>query len=101
MNDLIGFFDSGVGGVSVLHVAQKVLPNEHYLFYGDNQNAPYGTKSLAEIRDLSRRGIDHLLSRDVKAVVIACNTATSAYAEILRITFMTRAILKSGGHLQP
>ena len=84
MNDLIGFFDSGVGGVSVLHVAQKVLPNEHYLFYGDNQNAPYGTKSLAEIRDLSRRGIDHLLARDVKAVVIACNTATSAYAEILR-----------------
>ena len=84
MNDLIGFFDSGVGGVSVLHAARQVLPNEHFLFYGDNKNAPYGPRPLEEIRALSAAGIGKLLERDVKAVVIACNTATSAYAEIIR-----------------
>ena len=84
MNDLIGFFDSGVGGVSVLHEAVKLLPNEHFLFYGDNLHAPYGPRPLEEIRALSAAGIDVLLSRDVKAIVIACNTATSAYAETLR-----------------
>lgn len=84
MNDLIGFFDSGVGGISVLHEAVKLLPNEHFLFFGDNRNAPYGTRSLDQIRRLSAAGIDRLLQRGVKAVVIACNTATSAYAEIVR-----------------
>ena len=84
MNDLIGFFDSGVGGVSVLHEAVRLMPNERFLFYGDNKNAPYGKRPLEEIRALSAAGIGELLRRDVKAVVIACNTATSAYAEIIR-----------------
>ena len=84
MNDLIGFFDSGVGGISVLHEAVKLLPNEHFLFYGDNLHAPYGPRPLEEIRALSAAGIDVLLSQGVKAIVIACNTATSAYAETVR-----------------
>jgi len=84
MNDLIGFFDSGVGGISVLHEAVKLLPNEHFLFYGDNLHAPYGPRPLDQIRALSAAGIDVLLSRGVKAIVIACNTATSAYAETVR-----------------
>ncbi|MBR1559511.1 MAG: glutamate racemase [Clostridia bacterium] len=84
MNDLIGFFDSGVGGVSVLHEARRIMPNENYLFYGDNAHAPYGPRPLEEIRALSAAGIGLLLERGVKAVVIACNTATSAYAEIVR-----------------
>ena len=84
MNDLIGFFDSGVGGISVLHEARRLLPNEHFLFYGDNANAPYGPRPLEEIRALSADGIGVLLSRGVKAIVIACNTATSAYAHIVR-----------------
>ena len=84
MNDLIGFFDSGVGGISVLHQARRLMPNEHFLFYGDNKNAPYGPRPLEEIRALSARGIGRLLDRGVKAIVIACNTATSAYAEIVR-----------------
>lgn len=84
MNDLIGFFDSGVGGVSVLREAVRLMPDEHFLFYGDNLNAPYGPRPLEEIRALCAAGIDRLLERGVKAVVIACNTATSAYAEILR-----------------
>ncbi len=84
MNDLIGFFDSGVGGVSVLHEAVRLLPNEHFFFYGDNLHAPYGPRPLEEIRALSAAGIDVLLSQGVKAIVIACNTATSAYAETVR-----------------
>ena len=84
MSDLIGFFDSGVGGVSVLHTARELLPNENFLYYGDNGNAPYGPRPLEEIRRLSERAIGVLLDRGVKAIVIACNTATSAYAEILR-----------------
>ena len=84
MNNLIGFFDSGMGGISVLHEARKLLPNENYLFFGDNANSPYGPRPLEEIRRLSAEGIARLLERDVKALVIACNTATSAYAEILR-----------------
>ena len=84
MNDRIGFFDSGVGGVSVLHTARRILPNEHFLYYGDNGHAPYGPKPLEEIRRLSAESVGVLLDRGVKAVVIACNTATSAYAEILR-----------------
>lgn len=84
MNDLIGFFDSGLGGISVLHEARRVMPNENYIFFGDNKNAPYGPRPLEEIRVLSAAGIQRLLDRGVKAVVIACNTATSAYAEIVR-----------------
>ena len=84
MNDLIGFFDSGVGGISVLHETRRLLPSENFLFYGDNLNAPYGPRPLEEIRALSASGIGRLLARDVKALVIACNTATSAYAEIIR-----------------
>ena len=84
MNDLIGFFDSGVGGVSVLHEARRIMPNENYLFYGDNRHTPYGPRPLEEIRALSAAAIGVLLEREVKAIVIACNTATSAYAEIVR-----------------
>lgn len=83
-NDLIGFFDSGVGGISVLHEARRQMPNENFLFYGDNLNAPYGPRPIEEIRALCAAGLDKLLRRGVKAIVIACNTATSAYAEIVR-----------------
>ena len=84
MSDLIGFFDSGVGGISVLHTASRLLPNENFLYYGDNGNAPYGIRSVEEIRALCETVVSVLLERGVKAIVIACNTATSAYAEILR-----------------
>ena len=84
MNDLIGFFDSGVGGISVLREARRQLPAEHFLFYGDNLNAPYGPRPLEEIQALCAAGMGYLLARGVKALVIACNTATSAYAHIIR-----------------
>lgn len=84
MKDAIGILDSGVGGISVLLKAAQLLPNESFIYYGDNQNAPYGPKPLDEIRRLSAQAVDVLLKQQVKALVIACNTMTAAYASILR-----------------
>ena len=84
MKDLIGFFDSGVGGISVLSEARRLLPNENFIYYGDNGNAPYGPRPIGDIRRLSEAAVERLFERDIKALVIACNTATSAYADILR-----------------
>lgn len=86
MRDAIGIMDSGVGGISVLRKAVELLPHENFIYYGDNANAPYGPRPLEEIRALCAEAIGQLLDRDVKALVIACNTATSAYASILRAT---------------
>lgn len=82
--DPIGFFDSGVGGVSVLRTAVRMLPNENFIYFGDNKNAPYGTKSEREVTDLSRNALRFLLDKGAKAVVIACNTATCSAAGTLR-----------------
>ena len=74
----IGVFDSGVGGVSVLRDMARLLPRERFVYFGDNLNAPYGTKSEEEIRTLAMNVADVLLALDIKALVVACNTATSA-----------------------
>lgn len=84
MRDAIGIMDSGVGGISVLRKAVELLPHENFIYFGDNANAPYGVRPLGEIQELCEKAIDRLLGQDVKALVIACNTATSAYAAILR-----------------
>ena len=80
----IGVFDSGLGGVSVLRACAALLPREDFLFFGDSANAPYGEKTLDQVRDLTLRRVDELLDRGVKAVVVACNTATSAAISLLR-----------------
>ena len=80
----IGVFDSGVGGVSVLRELVRQLPRERFIYYGDNKNAPYGTRSEEEIRALSLDVANWLLGRDVKAMLVACNTATSAAIQTLR-----------------
>lgn len=80
----IAVFDSGVGGISVLKRLWQLMPNEDYIYFGDSKNAPYGVKRTTEIRDLTIQNSEKLLSRGAKALVIACNTATSAAAEILR-----------------
>lgn len=80
----IGFFDSGMGGVSVLRVAVQMLKHENFIYYGDNGNAPYGDKHEAEILALTANAADFLLKQGVKALVIACNTATSASINVLR-----------------
>lgn len=84
MKDLIGVIDSGTGGISVLCKARRMLPHENYIYFGDNANAPYGPKNIEDIRRLSRDACAYLLSKDIKALVIACNTMTSAYAAQLR-----------------
>jgi len=84
MRDAIGIMDSGVGGISVLRKAVELLPHENFIYFGDNANAPYGPKPLEEIHSLCAAAIRRLLDMDVKALVIACNTATSVYAETLR-----------------
>ena len=80
----IGVFDSGVGGISVLKELRAVMPNEDYIYYGDCANAPYGNKTTEQVRKLSFDVFDKLVSFGVKAVVIACNTATSASVKLLR-----------------
>lgn len=80
----IGVFDSGVGGISVLIEAVKALPNENFIYFGDNENAPYGTRDEETILRLTNTAVDFLLDKDIKALVIACNTATSAAISFLR-----------------
>ena len=76
-NRAIGIFDSGLGGISVLREAIKLLPNENYIYFGDSANAPYGIRPVPEVRILCEKGADLLISHHVKAIVIACNTASA------------------------
>ena len=80
----IGFLDSGVGGLSVLREAIKIMPNENYIYFGDSKNAPYGVKPTKEIRDLTFNVVDFLIEKGIKGLVVACNTATSAAVSELR-----------------
>ncbi len=83
-NQAIGVFDSGVGGISVLKHLTQVLPNEHYIYVADSLNAPYGNKSAEFICARSLAISQFLLQQPVKAIVLACNTATAAAATMLR-----------------
>lgn len=77
----IGFFDSGLGGLTVLKAVAAQLPNYDYEYFGDTKNVPYGDRSEEEIYELTKAGVRELFSRDCALVVIACNTAS---AETLR-----------------
>ncbi len=75
MNDgYIALLDSGIGGISMLLELIKVLPNEKYLYFGDNFNAPYGNKTIRELRRLTLKNIDFIKRYNIKILVIACNT---------------------------
>lgn len=80
----IGFFDSGIGGITVLHQALRFLPNEDYLFYADTVHVPYGEKPKEEVKEYIFNAVDFIAAQGVKALVIACNTATSIAIEALR-----------------
>lgn len=86
-NEYIAVFDSGVGGISVLKELMALMPGENYLYFGDSANAPYGTRPTQQVRDLTLAAAEMLLSRDVKALVVACNTATAAAINDLRQTY--------------
>lgn len=83
-NDYIGVFDSGIGGISVLRQLRKQLPNERFLYYGDSANAPYGKRTTTEVAQLTLAAAEKIIAQGVKALVVACNTATSAAIQLLR-----------------
>ncbi|MFL0195121.1 glutamate racemase [Clostridium sp. WILCCON 0269] len=83
----IGFFDSGVGGISVLREAVKILSNEDFVYFGDSKMAPYGIKTVEEVKRLTFNAVEFLLKKNIKALVVACNTATSAAIIDLRKTY--------------
>ena len=84
----IVFFDSGIGGLSVLHEAVKRLPKESYLYFADTLNVPYGTRSKEQVLEAVTQNMDFLFNRyEIKAVVVACNTATSVAINELRTRY--------------
>lgn len=83
----IGVFDSGVGGLTVLRALQASLPNENYIYLGDTARLPYGTKSVETVVRYALQAADELVERQVKALVIACNTASAAALGALRERF--------------
>lgn len=91
--DYIGVFDSGVGGISVLRELIACMPNERFLYFGDSANAPYGTKPKEQIRQLALNNANLLMDYNVKAIVVACNTATAMAIDLLRQTYPDTIII--------
>ena len=87
-HDHIAVFDSGVGGISVLRHLLRQMPGERFLYYGDSANAPYGSRSTEEVRDLTLAAAEILTTEyEIKALVIACNTATAAAVKDVRAKY--------------
>lgn len=84
INNKILVFDSGAGGISVLRELIKLMPSENFIYYGDSKNAPYGTKTRDEVRNLTFSVVEKYIEDGVKGVCVACNTATSAAVAELR-----------------
>ena len=83
-NNPIGVCDSGVGGISTLGILKSILPNEDFIYFGDTLNAPYGTKTSSEVLNCVRNVVKKLLNKNIKALVIACNTATGSSLSIFK-----------------
>lgn len=99
--DYIGVFDSGVGGISVLRQLKKCMPGEKFYYYGDSANAPYGSRSTREIRELTLAAVENMLKMPLKALVVACNTATSAAIGVLREAYPDLIIVGIEPALKP
>ena len=97
----VAVFDSGLGGISVLRELVRTLPRENYLYFGDSLHAPYGTKTPQEVTELSLHAAQNLLSQGAKALVVACNTATSAAIRTLRKTYPELAIVGTEPAIKP
>ena len=97
----IGVMDSGMGGISVLRELVRLLPNENFIFYGDSAHAPYGSRSTDEIYNMTENVIHRLLEEGVKAVVIACNTASSVAGAKLREEYPELPIVAIEPALKP
>ena len=97
----VGVMDSGMGGISTLKALVSELPYENYIYFGDDKNAPYGQKTVDEVRRLSENVLLNLLSQNVKAVVIGCNTATGAAAAYLRKKYPEIPIIGAEPAIKP
>lgn len=97
----IGVFDSGLGGISVLKELQTLMPQEDYLYYGDSRYAPYGMKTKEEITARCHQICQFFWEQGVKAIVIACNTATSACVKELREQYVDLPIIGMEPALKP
>lgn len=84
---MIGIFDSGIGGVTVLKEILKVLPNQKYIYYSDSIHNPYGNLKKEELYCIVKKIVKYLIQRGCKAIVIACNTASTRCAKRLREEF--------------
>ena len=100
-SDFIAVMDSGVGGISVLRELRRQLPRERYLFYGDSANAPYGSRPTQQVREMTMSAADRLIGRGIKALVLACNTATAVAADLLRQTYPDLIIIGVEPALKP
>ncbi len=80
----IAFFDSGIGGLSVLHHAMRILPSENFVFFADEEHVPYGTKSREDVMAYVDEAFKFLTGLGVDAIVVACNTATSVAVKEMR-----------------
>lgn len=97
----IAVFDSGLGGISVLRALRRLMPEESYIYFGDSANAPYGSRATEEIRALTLRHAERLFAEGAKALVVACNTATSAAINELRETYPDRIVIGIEPALKP
>ena len=94
-------FDSGIGGLSVLKALRAELPHEHFIYIADSGHAPYGERDVAHVLARSRAVVQYLVSRNVKALVMACNTATAAAIELLRAEHPGLALIGVEPALKP
>jgi glutamate racemase len=83
----IGVFDSGIGGLTVLKEAIKLMPHENYFYYADTKHVPYGTKPKDEVAGYIFDAVDFFARQGVEALVVACNTATSIAINDLRVKY--------------
>ncbi len=84
MNNPIGIFDSGIGGITILNEIRKLLPNENIIYYADSKNNPYGPKTDKELLKITNNIVNYLINKNCKIIVIACNTATTRCIKSLR-----------------
>ena len=80
----IAVLDSGIGGISVLKELIRLIPNEKFIYFGDFENSPYGTKTMEQVRDITVKNTKMLMEMGAKGLVVACNTATGAAVRVLR-----------------
>ena len=93
----IGVFDSGIGGLTVVHALTRRLPHENIMYFGDTARVPYGPKSPQVVRDYAAQDIDFLLGKGIKMVVVACNTVSAVALDVVQ----KRARMPVVGVIQP